>query len=109
MEQDYYEEDSLPYLQWDNNLYDAVDSSIYTAVNELMTPMEQRLAAKIEQVCARMAQPLPGTSVPLPPVKAPDQDARDGLPSSQKEARHGGGQGRICAPQVGLLRPDLTC
>ncbi|KAJ1193865.1 hypothetical protein NDU88_003161 [Pleurodeles waltl] len=50
----YEEEDYLSYLYWDEKFYEAADSSIYRAVNELMGPMEQCASEKIAQECSEI-------------------------------------------------------
>lgn len=87
MEHEYYEEeDSLAYLQWDEQFYDAVDNSIYKAVSEVMTPMEQRLAERIDQACSRLMQPAP--AIQTPPLPKPlDQGSTGSSPQLSDTAK----------------------
>lgn len=56
-------EDPMADLPWDEDFYDAVDASIYWAVEEAMNPLEERLSRQIAQAFANFT---PQTVAPAP-------------------------------------------
>ncbi|KAJ1172016.1 hypothetical protein NDU88_003872 [Pleurodeles waltl] len=59
------DEDPLAQLPWDDEFSEAVDASIYSAVEEVMAHMEKRSVQQFARECNKQAQ-IATTAVPAP-------------------------------------------
>lgn len=83
--EEYYEDEPQGALPFDDDFYEAVDASIFRCVNEVVTPMEQRLTDRIVAECAKLAQAhsagpaVPTVSPSEPPPKKPCVEEAQGV------------------------------